>query len=93
MYSAYISGLTVVVSSVQQIADVTLFMSTIFHVTFSVGLIFANGRRMKEIREYLAKDIHVLVVSVRQPFLLMQPFLILCLSARRNNTERRWRTA
>ena len=71
---------------VQQIADVTLFMSTIFHVTFSVGLIFANGRRMKEIREYLAKDIHVLVVSVQLASVLytvmifFRPLLTHCLS-------------
>lgn len=49
-----------------QIADVALFMSTIFHVLFSVALIFANGHYMKEIREDLAIDMHKLVRRYRE---------------------------
>jgi vacuolar-type H+-ATPase subunit I/STV1 len=50
--------------SIQQISDVALFVSTIFHVFFSMSLIFANGYYMRNIRENLAKDMHQLVVSV-----------------------------
>ena len=51
-------------SPLQQIADITLFISTFFHVLFAMCLIFANGYHMGELREQLSIEVHVLVVSV-----------------------------
>jgi hypothetical protein len=48
----------------QQLSDVALFISTIFHVVFSMSLIFANQYYMRDIRENLAKELHTLVVSI-----------------------------
>lgn len=49
-----------------QIADVSLFMSAIFHVLFAVGLILANEHHMQGIREDLAKDLNLLVKQYRE---------------------------
>lgn len=48
-----------------QIADVTLFISTIFHVLFCIALIMANDHHMQRLRGDLAKDMHLLVKEYR----------------------------
>ena len=41
----------------------TLFITTLFHVLISSVLMIANVYHMRQLREQLAVDMHVLVVS------------------------------